>query len=131
MTENKPKRRWFRFSIRDLLLITAIIALMARWWIDHRRLVALIPPPPPSLPSPPTYLVELNLSRDDQIASLQRTLSKLESSYAAAIGQNDAKAAAALKIQVDQVKKKLDSRRDALRPAIIKHLASEMGHSNF
>ena len=25
MTETKPKRRWFRFSIRDLLWLTALI----------------------------------------------------------------------------------------------------------
>jgi hypothetical protein len=127
MTETKPKRRLFSFSIRDLLLITAIVALMAGWWIDRRRLIALIPPPPPP---PPAYLVELNLSRDDQIASLQRTLSSLEVSYDAAIGESDAKSAASLKIQIDQVKKRLENRRDETRPAIIKHL-SEMGHSRF
>ena len=38
MTETKPKRRWFRFSIRDILLTTAIIALVAGWWLDHRRI---------------------------------------------------------------------------------------------
>jgi hypothetical protein len=122
MNETKPTRRWFRFSIRDLLLITAIVALMAGWWIDHRRLIALIPPPPPP---PPAYLLELNLSRDDQIASLKQTLSSLEVSYAAAIAESDAKSAASLKIQIDQVKKRLENRRDEIKPAIIKHL-SEM-----
>ena len=28
MTETKPKRRWFRFSIRDLLWLLAVIALL-------------------------------------------------------------------------------------------------------
>jgi len=28
----------FRFSIRDLLLIVAIVALAAGWWIDHQRI---------------------------------------------------------------------------------------------
>jgi hypothetical protein len=32
------KRRWFHFSIRDLLLVTVIVALAVGWWIDHRRL---------------------------------------------------------------------------------------------
>ena len=36
MTDAKPKRRWFRFSIRDLLLVTAIVALAVGWWLDHR-----------------------------------------------------------------------------------------------
>jgi hypothetical protein len=38
MTDAKPKRRWLRFSIRDILLTTAIIALVAGWWLDHRRI---------------------------------------------------------------------------------------------
>ena len=28
----------FQFSIRDLLLIVAIVALAAGWWIDHQRI---------------------------------------------------------------------------------------------
>jgi len=38
MSETKPNRRWFRFSIRDLLLITLIAALAIGWWLDHRKL---------------------------------------------------------------------------------------------
>jgi hypothetical protein len=36
MPETKPKRRWFRFSIRDLLWLTALVALAVGWWLDHR-----------------------------------------------------------------------------------------------
>ena len=36
MTDSKPKRRWFSFSIRDLLLVTVIAALAIGWWLDHR-----------------------------------------------------------------------------------------------
>jgi len=32
-------RRTFRFTIRDLLLVTLIVALIAGWWFDHRRLM--------------------------------------------------------------------------------------------
>ena len=28
----------FQFSIRDLLMIVAIVALAAGWWIDHQRI---------------------------------------------------------------------------------------------
>jgi type II secretory pathway component GspD/PulD (secretin) len=38
MSETKPKRRWFSFSIRDLLLLTVIAALAVGWWLDHRKL---------------------------------------------------------------------------------------------
>jgi Carboxypeptidase regulatory-like domain len=38
MTDVKPKRRWFRFSIRDLLLAIVIAALASGWWFDHQRL---------------------------------------------------------------------------------------------
>ena len=27
-----------RFSIRDLLLVTMIVAVCVAWWLDHRRL---------------------------------------------------------------------------------------------
>jgi hypothetical protein len=30
----------FRFSIRDLLWLTALVAVLTAWWIDHRRLTA-------------------------------------------------------------------------------------------
>jgi len=33
-----------KFSIRDLLLVTLIVALAVGWWIDHRRFTK--PPPP-------------------------------------------------------------------------------------
>ena len=29
-----------KFSIRDLLLVTVIVALALGWWVDHRRAVA-------------------------------------------------------------------------------------------
>jgi hypothetical protein len=38
MTEAQPKRRWLRFSIRDLLWLTALVAVFAVWWLDHQRL---------------------------------------------------------------------------------------------
>ena len=38
MTETKPKRRWFRFSIRDLLWLTVLMAVLIAWWLDHREL---------------------------------------------------------------------------------------------
>ena len=34
----KPKRRWYSFSIRDMMLVTAIAAVGVAWWLDHRYL---------------------------------------------------------------------------------------------
>jgi len=54
----------FRFSIRDLLLITVIVGLATGWWLDHRRLTAPPPVKPPRVlataprynpPVPPTF----------------------------------------------------------------------------
>jgi hypothetical protein len=45
----------FRFSIRDLLLITVIVGLATGWWLDHRRLTA--PPPPKALTARPSSLL--------------------------------------------------------------------------
>jgi hypothetical protein len=30
----------FRFTIRDLLWLTAVVALAVGWWLDHRRLTS-------------------------------------------------------------------------------------------
>jgi hypothetical protein len=50
-----------KFSIRDLLLVTVIVALAVAWWVDHRRQAAenqqlniqleLFSAPPPHYPS--------------------------------------------------------------------------------
>ena len=34
---NKPMRRWFHFSIRDLLWLTVVVALAVAWWVEARR----------------------------------------------------------------------------------------------
>jgi hypothetical protein len=53
MTETKPKRVWFRFSIRDLLWLTAVVALAVGWWLDHSSMVhQAATKPPPGFPTP-------------------------------------------------------------------------------
>jgi hypothetical protein len=45
-----------RFTIRDLLWLTLVVALAVGWWIDHRRLtdfIMYLNEPPPPLQSPP------------------------------------------------------------------------------
>ncbi len=36
-----PRRRWASFSIRDLILTTAIIGVVLGWWLEHQRLQEL------------------------------------------------------------------------------------------
>ena len=38
MTETKSKQRWCRFSIRDLLWLTVVAAILISWWLDRSEL---------------------------------------------------------------------------------------------
>jgi len=38
MTETNPKRRWFRFTIRDLLWLIALVGMGLGWRLDHRQI---------------------------------------------------------------------------------------------
>jgi len=124
MTETKPKHRWFRFSIRDLMLLTVIVALAVGWRLDHRQLRAIIS----SFESPvvPEYLIDLNLSKDDLIAMLSRNISTLEITYENAKAANDDESAAAAKTQMDGLKMRRKLRSDELRPRVIAHLQYQM-----
>ena len=37
MDENKPRRRWLSFGIRDLLWAMALLAMGLGWWVDRSR----------------------------------------------------------------------------------------------
>jgi len=121
MTDTKPKRRWFRFSIRDLLLLTVIVAIATGWWLDHRRLVTLIPSSNPS-----NYLVDLNLSKDEKLSLSNRQISSLETIYANAKVANDEQLADTMKTKIDKLKMQKEYRSDELRPKVIAHLQSEI-----
>jgi len=34
--ENKPRRRWLSFGIRDLLWAMVVVVLLLGWWSEHR-----------------------------------------------------------------------------------------------
>jgi hypothetical protein len=38
MNESKPNRSWLRFSVRDLIWLTLLAAVLVAWWLDHREL---------------------------------------------------------------------------------------------
>jgi hypothetical protein len=40
MDENKPRRRWLSFGIRDLLWAMVVVGLVIGWRQDHRNQVA-------------------------------------------------------------------------------------------
>jgi hypothetical protein len=37
MTETKPRRRWFRFSVRDLLWLMTVISISIAYWTYYQR----------------------------------------------------------------------------------------------
>ena len=37
MDENKPRRRWLSFGIRDLLWAMVVVGLAVGWWQEHRK----------------------------------------------------------------------------------------------
>jgi hypothetical protein len=36
MDDNKPRRRWLSFGIRDLLWAMVVLGMGVGWWLEHR-----------------------------------------------------------------------------------------------
>ncbi len=36
-----PKRRWFQYSLRSLLLLTLLCAVACSWYVEHRRVATV------------------------------------------------------------------------------------------
>jgi polysaccharide biosynthesis/export protein len=87
---------------------------------------------PQSEITPPEFLVELNLSRDDLIASYKRNIDALETaldSEITALSVNadaDPEQITALKNGIVALKKLVDERKTELRPKIVRRLQEEM-----
>ena len=54
----------FRFTIRDLLWLTAVVAMGVAWWIDHRKLVG----------NPQTVKYQLNVADADTVAHVLKLI---------------------------------------------------------
>ena len=108
-----------RFTIRDLLWMTLVIVLAVGWWVDHRRLTEPWEPIP-------QYLIELKLSKDSTIASLEGTISKLGHSRQAAIAAGDANSVATLDKQLDDTRNQINAREKQIMPAIITEIRQEL-----
>ena len=129
--ESKSKRRWFRFYVRDLLLVMVIAALATGCWLDHKRSMETISTLVASISTTELdLLIELNLSRDDKISTLVKMRESLELMHDRAISLNDVKSADAAKKQLDQVRTQLENRRTEFRPLIIKHLRYAFDQAN-
>jgi hypothetical protein len=37
MDDNKPRRRWLSFGIRDLLWATVVVGMAVGWWAEYRH----------------------------------------------------------------------------------------------
>jgi polysaccharide biosynthesis transport protein len=78
----------------------------------------------------PDYLVQLNLSRDDEIAYYTRMITQLEMAIDSEMTNSRKKekdpSVKFLKTQIASLQARKDQRAAEMKPAIIKHLASEM-----
>jgi hypothetical protein len=103
MTETKPKRCWFRFSIRDILLTMAIIALVAGWWLDHRRITRISNLDSMILKDPTivrlqSKIFDLDIARDTETAN----------------SKNPNAAIASIDARIADLQKEIDYRRNDL-----------------
>jgi uncharacterized protein HemX len=112
MTETKPKRRWFRFSIRDLLWLTVVVGMGLGWWIDHHRQTTLT--------AEATAFAESLLPREPTIGYLQRQIQQVQRIRNEAISRNDLATIATCDKSIAQYQHSIDERRDQLRQAAIR-----------
>jgi len=90
----------FRFSIRDLLLVTTIVALAAGWWFDHRRLVK-------------NAAIESLLSKDATMVQLRWQISDWE--FARSLQPSSGTAAInSFNARITDLQNQLDQRHDEL-----------------
>ena len=116
MTETKPKRRWFSFSIRELLLLTALLGMGIAWWLDHQRLT--------TISDVPAKLVDDALAKDTLIAQMRRAIDVLK----AKVIYPDSKeqlSAAQIQDRIQAREKQLKMREDELRPIVTRRLLGD------
>jgi hypothetical protein len=112
MTETKPKRRWFRFSIRDLLWLTVVVGMAIGWWLDHYRQTTLT--------AEGTAFAESLLPREQTIGYLQRQIQKVQQIRNDAISRNNLATIATCDKSIAEYQHSIDERREQLRQAAIR-----------
>jgi hypothetical protein len=91
-----------RFTIRDLLLSTTIVALAVGWWLDHRQITR-------------NANLESMLSKDTMIVRLQAEISELD--FARSV-QTDNAIKTSIDVRIADRQKQIDKRRDELLHAL-------------
>ena len=113
----------FRFTIRDLLWLTALLAMGIGWWVDHReqadryRQLA-------TMSNVPATLVDVELAKDNDIARFRREIAILKSKV---IYPDSTVQISAARIQelIRSTENRLKMREDELRPLLTRRLLRE------
>ena len=119
MTETKPKRRWLSFSIRELLLFTAILGLALAWWMDHRRLT--------TFNGVPAQLLDQEMAKDNIVATLRRSIDILK----AKVVYPDSKELVTpdeIRNQIQRLQERLEQRELMIRPIITRQLIADFNY---
>ena len=98
-----------RFTIRDLLWLTLVVALAVGWWLDHRRQAPLA--------NMANAVIDSVLLQDPQFVGLQNELSRLQ----AIIPTNQVQSAD-VQAKIKQIANQLDTLRAELRPKVAAQL---------
>ena len=105
-----------RFTIRDLLWLTALLAMGLAWWLDHRRLT--------TISDIPEKLVDDAIAKDATIAQMRKEIDILKSKV---IYPDSKEQVSAAKIQdlIQAREKRLKMREDELRPLVTRRLLGD------
>src|SRR6476660_5049810 len=96
----------FRFTIRDLLWLTALIAVLVAWWVDHTRMTTEL-------------LVNDAIAKDDGLLRFRRQIQQLKAMVPQST--ND-RTTGFLQSQISKLETRLKSHEDELRQSITKQL---------
>jgi len=98
-----------RFTIRDLLWLTLVVAMAVGWWVDHQRQAPLA--------AAANAAIDRIVSQDPQIRYLERNLSQL-----CAITPTNAAQSAEVHAKINQIENELAAARAEIRPKVAAQL---------
>jgi hypothetical protein len=89
MTDAKPKRRWFSFSLRTLLLWVTMAAISLGFWLEHRRQDDTIRQQDSLIKSLNSKKVDMTHDKERMISELGRLNGKLDRAIGYPTGWNE------------------------------------------